>query len=127
MNKNILKSVGAVFAGLVFIFASHTGTDVLLESLGILPKGNLFVGTGLILFVIGYRAVFSLAGCYLTARLAPKNPMAHSLTLGGIGVLLSGLGVIVNTKMHLGPDWYAWSLVVISLPIGWLGGKLATR
>jgi hypothetical protein len=26
--------------------------------------------------------------------------------------------------MNLGPAWYAWSLVVIALPVAWLGGKL---
>jgi hypothetical protein len=35
--------------------------------------------------VLGYRAVLSLIGCYVTARLAPSNPMAHALSLGVIG------------------------------------------
>lgn len=121
--KTILKSIGSVLAGLIFIFITHTGTDVVLESTGVLPKGHLFVGTGLILLVLGYRAVFSLLGCYLTARLAPRNPLKHALILGVIGLLLSAVGAIVNMKMKLGPDWYAWTLVVISLPVAWLGGK----
>ena len=58
MNKDIFKSIGAVLAGLIFIVITHTGTDAILENIGVLPKGNLFVGTGLILVVIGYRAVF---------------------------------------------------------------------
>ena len=110
--------------GLVFIVITHTGTDAILEAIGVLPKDNLFVPTGLILIVIGYRAVFSLAGCYLTAKLAPQNPMKHSLILGTIGVVLSTVGAIATANMNLGPAWYAWSLVVISLPIAWLGGKL---
>ncbi len=113
-----------MLAGLVFIFATHTGTDAILEATDVLPKGNLFVGTGLILAVIAYRALFSLIGCYLTARLASQNPMKHALVLGGMGFLLSTIGAIMNATMHLGPDWYAWTLVAISLPIAWLGGKL---
>jgi len=120
----ILKSVGAVLAGLIFIGIAHSGTDAILENIGVLPKGHLHVGTGLILVVIGYRAVTSLIGCYITALLAPKSPMKHALALGIIGVLLSTAGAIATANMNLGPAWYAWTLVVTALPIAWLAGKL---
>ena len=123
MNTTV-KSIGAVVAGLFFIGVTHSAIDALLESIGVLPKGNLYVSTSLILFVILYRAVFSLIGCYFTAKLAPRNPMKHSLILGGIGTVLSATGAIVTANMNLGPGWYAWSLVVIALPVAWLGGKL---
>ena len=125
MNKTMLKSIGAVLAGLIFIVITHTATDAILESAGVLPKGNLFVGTGLILFVIAYRAVFSFIGCYLTAKLAPRHPMKHALILGLIGLVLSLVGAIVAAD--LGPAWYAWTLAVMALPIAWLGGKLYER
>ena len=124
MSKDILKSIGAVLAGLIFIGITHTATDAILENMGVLPKGNLHVGTGLILVVIGYRAVLSLIGCYITALLAPRSPMKHALVLGIVGVLLSTAGAIATANMNLGPSWYAWTLVVISLPIAWLAGKL---
>lgn len=123
MNKNILKNIGAVLAGLIFIGVTHSAIDAILESAGVLPKGHLNVGAGLILFVIFYRAVFSFAGCYLTAKLAPRNPMKHSLILGGIGTGLSAVGAIVTADMNLGPAYYAWSLALIALPIAWLAGK----
>jgi hypothetical protein len=119
-----LKSIGAVVAGFLFIGVTHSVTDAILEHTGVLPKGNLYTSTSIILLVIGYRAVFSLAGCYLTARLAPNNPMKHALILGGIGTALSAIGAIVTADMNLGPAWYAWSLVAIALPVAWLGGKL---
>ncbi len=124
MNKYILKSVGAVLAGLIFIGITHTGTDAILENIGVLPKGHLHVGTGLILMVISYRAVLSFIGCYITALLAPKSPMKHALALGIVGVLLSTAGAIATANMNLGPSWYAWTLVVCSLPTAWLAGKL---
>ena len=124
MNKIILKSIGAVLAGLIFIGVTHTATDAILEGAGVLPKGHLNVGAGLILIVILYRAIFSIAGCYLTAKLAPRNPMKHSLILGAIGTVLSAVGAIVTANMNIGPAWYGWSLVAISLPIAWLAGKL---
>lgn len=122
--NNFAKSIGAVAAGMVFIVVTHTATDALLEANGILPKGNLHVGAGLILLVLGYRAVFSVAGCYLTARLAPQRPLKHSLILGAIGLVMSTLGAIANEKLNLGPSWYTWTLVAISLPLAWLGGRL---
>ncbi len=124
MRKTIFKSIGAVLAGMIFIVVTHTGIDAILQGAGILPKDNLFVGTGLILIVIGYRAVFSLIGCYLTARLAPQKPLKHALVLGFAGVLLSAVGTIVTANMNLGPAWYGWTLVAITLPIAWIGGKL---
>ena len=124
ISKSILRSVGAVLAGFIFIGVTHTATDAILEKMGVLPKGNLFVGTGLILIVIGYRALLSLIGCYITALLAPNRPMKHTLALGIVGVLLSTAGALATANMNLGPAWYAWTLVAISLPIAWLAGKL---
>ncbi|MBT1696812.1 hypothetical protein KK083_08010 [Fulvivirgaceae bacterium PWU4] len=120
---NTLKSIGAALAGFIFIGITHSATDAILEAIGVLPKGHLYVSTGLILFVILYRAAFSLAGCYITSLLAPKDPMKHSLILGGLGTILSAAGAIITADMNLGPAWYAWSLVVIALPISWLAGK----
>jgi len=122
MNKTTIKGIGAVLAGLIFIVITHTATDAVLQGAGVLPKDNLFVGTGLILIVIGYRAVLSFIGCYLTARLAPHSPMKHALVLGLIGVILGSIGAIAAAD--LGPGWYAWTLAAIALPIAWLGGKL---
>jgi MFS-type transporter involved in bile tolerance (Atg22 family) len=122
MKSNRLKSVWAVLAGFLVIVILSIGFDTILKLAGILPWDHLFVSTGLILFVILYRAVFSLAGCYLTAKLAPKNPMKHSILLGIIGTVLSSVGAILAAD--LGPVWYGWTLAVIAIPIAWLGGKL---
>lgn len=122
MNKTTIRSIGAVLVGLIFIVITHTATDAVLQGAGVLPKDNLFVGTGLILIVIGYRAVLSFIGCFLTAKLAPHRPMKHALILGFIGLILGAIGAIVAA--NLGPGWYAWTLAAIALPIAWLGGKL---
>ena len=123
--KNItLKSIGALAAGFAFIGVTHNGTDVILKSVGVLPKDNLYTSTSIILFVIFYRALFSLIGSYIVARLAPNKPMNHALILGGIGTLLSIIGAVVTADMHLGPAWYAWSLALIAMPVAWAGGKL---
>jgi hypothetical protein len=125
MNRNTLKSIGAVFGGLLFIIVTHTATDAVLESAGVLPNGHLNVGTGLILFVILYRALWSMLGCYMAARVAPSAPMKHALILGAIGTVFSIAGAVVTMSMDLAPAWYGWMLAVTALPVAWLGGNLA--
>lgn len=122
MTKNTFKSTGAVFAGFIVIVILSVGTDAVLEAAGVLPYDHLFVSTGLILMVLFYRSLYSLIGCYLAAKLAPHNPMKHALALGILGVVVSTIGAVVAGD--LGPAWYAWTLVVIALPVAWLGGKL---
>ena len=122
MKNTFWKSVWAVLAGLLVIFILSIAFDTILKLMGILPWDHIFVSTGLILFVIFYRAVFSLAGCYLTAKLAPQNPMRHALILGVIGAIIGVAGAVTFAEM--GPAWYAWTLVVIAIPVAWLGGKI---
>jgi len=125
---NIVKGVLAVLAGLVFILVTHSGTDLILESLGVFtpPSVGLHV-QWMVVTAFVYRTIFSVAGCYLTVRLAPSRPMLHSLILGTVGLLLSILGTVVNLKMDLSPMWFPIALVVVSLPCAWLGGWLASR
>jgi hypothetical protein len=125
---NILKSIGAVLAGMIFIVVTHTVTDRMLEGLGIFPPPEQGLhDTSLLLLATVYRTVFSVAGSYLTARLAPSRPMLHAMIIGVIGVIGSAAGAVVATQMNLGPLWYPILLLVLSPPIAWLGGRLATR
>jgi hypothetical protein len=124
---NILKSILAVFAGLVFIFISHSLTDFVLEAAGVFPPASegLHV-TWMVLLALCYRVFLSIIGCFITAKLAPQNPMKHALILGFIGVFLSTTGAVVAIPMNLSPMWYPIALIVISLPCAWIGGKLAS-
>lgn len=124
----ILKSVGAVLAGLIFIVFTHSLTDYILESAGILPlpEQGLF-DTGFLLLATAYRTFFSIIGGYLTAKLAPSRPMLHALVLGIIGVIGSLAGAVVAMQMNLGPLWYPILLAVTSIPVALLGGWLAVR
>lgn len=118
----MLKSIIAVFVGLLSNVVLSILLDTILKVMGFLPYDHLFVSTSLVLFVLGYRIAFSIFGCYLAARLAPQNPMKHSYILGGIGLILGITGIIFAG--HLGPWWYSWSLVILTPPIAYLGGKL---
>jgi hypothetical protein len=124
---NIFKSIGAGLAGIVVGAGLSLGTDYVLESTGILPRGHLRVSAGLICFVLLYRTLYNVLGFYVVACLAPSRPMRHALVLGAIGTAVSILGAIATANMNLGPAWYAWTLAVLTLPAAWLAGKLFER
>ena len=75
-----------------------------------------------------YRALFTVAGGYVTARLAPDRPMRHAWILAGIGLVAGLAGVVAYYAIggaELGPAWYAISIPVEAIPCVWLGGQLA--
>jgi hypothetical protein len=122
--KNTLKSIGAILAGFIVVFALSYGTDALLEQLGVIPKGRLpmYGSEAIIFMILAYRTIYNIVGSYLVARLAPSHPMRHALIIGALGFVGSIGGAIAGGD--LGPAWYAWSIVVVALPCAWLGGKL---
>jgi hypothetical protein len=117
------RSIGAVFAGILAIFVLSLGTDQIFHALGVYPGwGQPMRDTGLLVLAFGYRLVYDVFGCYLTARLAPYAPMGHALALGVIGTILSTLGAI--EMWNFGPNWYPVALAASALPSAWLGGML---
>ena len=124
----ILKSIGAIIAGIVFIVVTHLGADKILESLGVIspPEQGLHI-TWMLILVLAYRIIFQIAGGYLTAYLAPSRPMLHSIILGSIGLILTAVAAAVAIPMHLSPAWYPIALAISALPCAWLGGKLYTK
>lgn len=125
---DILKAIGAIFAGLVFIVITHTVTDFILESLGIFPPPSTGIQTTWMgVLALFYRTVFTIAGGYLTALIAPEPKMRYVLILGVIGTVLGALGVVANTQLNLGPMWYPVALAALAVPSVWLGGKLRTK
>jgi hypothetical protein len=125
---NVLKGIGAVLAGLVFTVITHAGTDLVLEKLGIFtPPEQGFHTTWMVVMATIYRSVFTTAGGYLTAALAPNRPMLYAVILGLIGVAASTAGAIIMIPLHLGPAWYPIALIILAVPCTWLGGKLRTR
>ena len=121
MNK---RSILAVLAGLLFILVVTTLVDLALHRAGVFPPMKQPISDRLALLATSYRVVISVAGAWLTARLAPGKPMKHALILGGIGVVLGLVGVIATWDMGLGPRWYPILLVVLALPQCWAGARL---
>lgn len=125
---NTLKGIGAVLAGMIFIVLSHTGTDFLLEKLGIFTSPDQgFHTTWMVVTATIYRSLFTVAGGYITAALAPNRPMYYATILGVIGIVAGTAGAIVTIPMGIAPAWYPIALVALALPCTWLGGKLKTK
>jgi hypothetical protein len=127
MTRDTFKSIGAVFAGLIAIVVLSNGTDTVLEATGVYPsiaeqQERGFTMWWMLLLAIGYRAVFTVVGGYVTAALAPRRPMRHVLALGLIGVVLGTLGAVAAAGVA--PVWFSVGLIVMSLPCVWLGGRL---
>jgi peptidoglycan/LPS O-acetylase OafA/YrhL len=119
-----MKSFLAILAGLVFTIVITTAVDVLMHQTGLFTANGMTTTHWLI--ATAYRIVIAILGCWLTARLAPQNPMKHALILGGIGALLALVGVWVSSQKgpEFGPMWYAVVLVLTALPCAWIGGRL---
>lgn len=74
---NIWKGIGAIVAGMVFIVISHSGTDFVLEKLGIFTQPNEgFHTPWMVVTATIYRCVFTIVGGYITAAPGPKSANA---------------------------------------------------
>ncbi|HEV2112078.1 MAG TPA: hypothetical protein VGT99_12045 [Gammaproteobacteria bacterium] len=129
MNKGIWRSVWAVVAGVLVIVILSVATDAVLMAVGIMPRPGQALSDPPLALATFYRTVYSIAGAYLTAGLAPGAPMKHALALGALGVVLGLVGLIVtwNTPLSIGHEWYPIALVVLALPQCWLGGWLRVK
>jgi surface polysaccharide O-acyltransferase-like enzyme len=121
-----LRSVLAVFAGLVAVVVTSTAADALMHGTGVFPPPGTAMSAPLWLLATAYRTAFGVLGGYVAARLARARPVAHALALGWIGVAFSLAGTISTWNMgpEFGPKWYPISLVVIALPSSWAGAML---
>ena len=119
------RSVLAVVLGILTGAFLSLGTDQLLHVLRIYPPWDKPMrDAGLNALALGYRLIYDTFGSYLTARLAPRNPMRHALIGGAIGLVPSIAGIVAATQVDLGPIWYPVALAVSVMPTAWLGGVL---
>ena len=124
------RSALAIFAGLLANVVLSTATDLLMVAVGVFPpladfgRPELFTDS-MLLLALAYRTVFGVLGCWLTARLASRRPMAHSLALGGIGLTIGTVGAIVTWGTWT--EWYSLAIIAVTLPCAWLGARLAPR
>jgi hypothetical protein len=124
-SGNVWRSIGAVVAGFAIVVVLSTVVDQILHVLHVYPPwGQPMFEPGLNALALSYRIVITIIGGYVTAKLAPRNPMRHALALGVLGTIVGIIGAIATIPMHLGPSWYPIALAVTGLPCCWIGGLL---
>jgi peptidoglycan/LPS O-acetylase OafA/YrhL len=122
-----LASAGAVAAGFLVTAVASIATDAVMHAAGIFPSSPRAMSDPLFALASAYRALFTVAGGYATARLAPDRPMRHAWILAGIGLVAGLAGVVayyVIGGAELGPAWYAISIPIEAIPCVWLGAWL---
>jgi hypothetical protein len=124
MNANTKKSIRAVVAGVLAIIIVTIIVDIVLHAIHVYAPMDQPIDNGLALLATAYRVVISVAGAYLTARLAPDRPLRHAMILGFVGVVLGLAGAVATWNMGLGPRWYPVALVILAIPQCWVGGKI---
>ena len=124
--RQLLRSIGAVLLGFVFVFVTSLGTDQILHVLEVYPPwGEPMYETSDNLLALAYRTVYAIMGSYIMARFAPYAPMRHAMIGGAIGFVLSSIGAFAAISIgNLGPIWFPIALVLTALPCAWAGGLL---
>jgi len=126
--KRWLTSAGAVAAGFMVTALASTAADAVMHAAGLFPSTPQLLSDQLFVLAAAYRAVFTVAGGYVTAHLAPDRPMRHAWILAGIGLVAGLAGVVAYYTIgegKLGPAWYAIAIPVEAIPCVWFGGRLA--
>jgi hypothetical protein len=122
------RSVLAIFAGFVVVVVLSLGIDEALHVLKVYPPwGEQMWDPRLNVLALSYRIVITILSGYVTARLAPRNPMKHVLVGGLIGIALGIAGVLGAMQIPMGPLWYPIAIAVTGFPSVWLGGLMYAR
>ena len=132
----ILKNILAVIAGLVIgsvvnmFFISLNGTVIGLPEgadistmEGLKESMHLFEPKHFI-FPFLAHALGTLVGAFIAAKIAATHKTKFALAIG----VLFLIGGIINVINLPTPTWFSTlDLVAAYIPMGWLGGKLATK
>ncbi len=117
------RSIWAVLAGVLVAIVVTTVIDVALHVAGVLPPINQPIDDARAVLASSYRVVIGIGCAWLTARLAPKEPMKHAMILGAVGAVVALVGVLATWNLGLGPRWYPISLVILAMPQSLVWGQ----
>ena len=120
----MVRSVGAVLAGMVIWAVLWIGTNVVLAA-GFpetIVAGEPITSLAMLLSLIGLSVVYSIGAGFVTALVAARREVAHALALG---VVQLGLGIYFEvTSWALLPVWYHLTFLALLVPAtvggGWL-------
>lgn len=113
----------SIIAGLLTTIILSIVVDHLLHTKGIYPPyGEPMFDTGLVLLAFTYRALFAIAGAFITAIAAKEKANKAVLILGITGSVLWLAGAIAFWNFT--PSWYNIAGVVLGIPFTLIAGKL---
>ena len=129
----ILRSIFAVFAGLVLI-------SVIVEPLefGLVTLANGEVTTDPDIYFrvrntpaflatkVVYNTAAAIVGGLVAARLAPRGPMAHGLVLAVIQTVAFGWALLTPELRRSTPDWM-WACLIVVTFAGIMAGSRLQR
>jgi hypothetical protein len=120
----MIRSILAIAAGFISIGLLAFGADAVLRNVmpGAFSPAGRVDSVPVLLLIMSYVLVFAVAGCYLTARLAPNRPLKHALILGALGLIFNIAGTIA--LWHTAPAWFHLISLLLVMPAAWLGGRL---
>jgi hypothetical protein len=102
-------------------------TNGMMAANGAVPGGAGVLGTGSLIIITTYRALFSTIGCHLASRLAPAgNPrIPYALALGMLLLVLNVASALGSRGQ--GPLWYVLVTIALTIPCAIVGGATAVR
>ena len=121
-----LRRIASPLAGFGATALLSFGTDELLYSLEVLPRGPHHIYP-LHILELSYRCLWAVAGGWIAARLAPDHPMRHALALATFAFLVTGVGTAATWNMGLGPAWFAIGILVLTPLCIVAGARIVTR
>lgn len=120
----MMRSIWAVVAGFLLIGALSFGTSAIMRAISprLFDANGGTTNVAILCVMIVYVGVFTIVGCYLTARLAPSHPMRHALILGALGIAFHL--VVLTSLWKTAPAWYSILNLILAMPFAWFGGRL---
>jgi hypothetical protein len=119
-----VRSLLAVGAGFFATAILSLGGDVAFRSLA--PDAFDSTGharsAGSLVIVLAYVALAGFIGAYITARLAVRRPVAHSIVLGIVALAFGAVTTFL--AWDTAPVWYHAATLLLIVPIAFLAGKL---
>ncbi len=125
-TAGLTQSVVAVVLGYLVLTVPIAGKFLMVRSLlpDVLPASgeDVFPSTGWLLAMLASDIAIMIAAGYVTAGLAPRTPVGHTVILGVITVILGLTWMFVFWGWM--PLWYQVVLVSLAIPAAATGGSL---
>ncbi len=123
----MLRSILAVIAGNIVWTILWLAMNAVLA--GIHPQiadGKTRIeSVSLLLFILVYSVVISVVAGYITALIARRNEIAHTVALG---ILQLAMGIFFQSQAwNLLPIWYHLSFLILLIPGNVFGGLIRQK